>query len=189
MKKIKQKIMVIAVALLIPSFSFASETLILYYTRTGTNKIIAEYIQSQIQGSTIAEITTKDDRSGFFGFITCLFDQWFDREADINELTIKPEDYTTIIMCSPIWMQNLSSPARTFIKQSDLKDKPLYLFITYGGRLNDEKKKTIEKWLIEQGVALKGVYGSAVGGKTEKEITKQTKDHLHSANLLSEESM
>jgi hypothetical protein len=94
MKKFKQTIVVIEVALLIPSLSFASE----YYTRTGTNKIIAEYIQSQIQGSTIAKITTKDDRSGFFGFITCLFDQWFDREADINELTIKSADYTTIIM-------------------------------------------------------------------------------------------
>jgi hypothetical protein len=42
---------------------------------------------------------------------------------------------------------------------------------------------------VEQGVALKNVYGFAVGGKTEEGITKQTKDHLHSANLLSEESM
>ncbi len=44
------------------------------------------------------------------------------------------------------------------------------MFITYGGRLKEEKKNGIEKWLIEQGVDLKGVYGSAVGSKTEDEI-------------------
>jgi len=170
------------------SFTFASETVILYYTRTGSNKIIAEHIQSQIKDATRAEIKTVDDRGGIFGFITCSFDQWFDRDAEIGELTINPDDYDRVIICAPIWMQNLSSPARTFIKQSDLTGKPFYLFITYGGRLKEEKKSGIEKWLIEQGVDLKGVYGSAVGSKTEDEIKAQINDHLKNTELLGEET-
>ena len=189
MKTTRQTILILIIALLIPSFTFASETLVLYYTRTGTNKIIAEYVQSQVPGAQIAEIKTQDDRSGILGFITCSFDQWFDRDADINELPINTEDYNNVIICSPIWMQNLSSPARTFIKQSNLKGKSLYLFVTYGGRLQEENKSEIEKWLVEQGATLKGVYGSAVGNKTEEDIKKQINDNLKDAGLLAEKTI
>lgn len=188
MKRLKQTLLISLFSLHLSSFAFASETLILYYTRTGNNKVIAEHIQSQIKDAKLAEIKTIDDRGGIFGFITCSFDQWFDRDAEISELSINIDDYDTVIICAPIWMQNLSSPARTFIKQSDLKGKPFYLFITYGGRLTEENKNGIEKWLIEQGVALKGVYGSAVGDKTEEEIKKHINDHLKSTELLGEKT-
>jgi len=184
MRHLKQILFIVLFSLHISSFAFASETLILYYTRTGNNKVIAEHLQSHIKDATLAEIKTTDDRGGIFGFITCAFDQWFDRDAEISELSITMDDYDTVIICAPIWMQNLSSPARTFITQSDLKSKPFYLFITYGGRLQEENKNGIEKWLIGQGVALKGVYGSAVGSKTEEEIKKQINDHLKSTELL-----
>ena len=188
MRHLKQTLFILLFSLHISSFAFASETLILYYTRTGTNKIIAEHIQSHIKDAQLAEIKTTDDREGIFGFITCSFDQWFDRDAEISDLSIIIDDYDTVIICAPIWMQNLSSPARTFIKQSDLKGKPFYLFITYGGRLNEEKKNGIEKWIIDQGVELKGVYGSAVGSKTEEEIKKEINDHLKSTELLGEKT-
>ena len=188
MRHLQQALLILLFSLHIASFAFASETLILYYTRTGTNKVIAEHVQSQIKDATLAEIKTADDRGGIFGFITCSFDQWFDRYAEISELNITIDDYDTVIICAPIWMQNLSSPARTFIKQSGLKGKPFYLFITYGGRLNEEKKNGIEKWLIEQGVDLKGVYGSAVGSKTEDEIKTQVNDHLKNTELLGEKT-
>ena len=186
MRHLKHTLLMLLLLLHITSSAFASGTLILFYTRTGSNKVIAEYIQSQIKDATLAEIKTADDRGGIFGFITCSFDQWFDRDAEISELSITVDDYDTVIICAPIWMQNLSSPARTFIKQSDLKGKPFYLFITYGGRLKEENKIGIEKWLMEQGVDLKGVYGSAVGSKTEEEIKKQINDHLKNTELLGE---
>ena len=188
MRHLKQTLLILLFSLHIASFAFASETLILYYTRTGSNKIIAEHIQSHITDTTLAEIKTADDRGGILGFITCSFDQWFDRDAEISVPSINADDYDTVIICAPIWMQNLSSPARTFIKQSDFKGKPFYLFVTYGGRLNEEKKIGIEKWLIEQGVDLKGLYGTAVGSKTEDEIKTQINDHLKNTELVGEKT-
>jgi hypothetical protein len=84
-------------------------------------------------------------------------------------------------------MQSLSSPGRTFIKQVNLKNKTVYLFITYGGRLKEEKQQAIEQWVKDQGVMLKGIFGSAVGGKTAEEIKEQTRDHLLKAGLLVEQ--
>ena len=186
MRYLQKTFFIVLVSLHLSSFAFASETLILYYTRTGTNEAIAEYLQSKIKGAKVAEIKTTDDREGIWGFVTCSFDQWFDRDAEISKLNITLDDYDTVIICAPIWMQNLSSPARTFIKKSDLKDKPFYLFITYGGRLKEEKKDSIATWLVEQGVMLKGVYGSAVGSKTEDEIKNQINEHLKNTGLLGE---
>jgi len=84
-------------------------------------------------------------------------------------------------------MQSLSSLARTFNKQVDLKDKTVNLFITYGGRLKEEKQQAIGQWVKDQGVMLKGIYGSAVGGKAPEELKQQTRDRLLKAGLLVEE--
>lgn len=188
MRQLKRTLLILLLTLHSAPFARASETLILYYTRTGSNRMIAEHIQTQLPDATLAEIKTTDDRGGILGFITCSFDQWFDRDAEIGELTVNVQEYDTVIISAPIWMQNLSSPARTFIKRADLKGKPLFLFITYGGRLKEENKEGIEKWLREQGVDLKGVFGSAVGSKTEEEIKKQINDHLKNTGLLGEDS-
>ena len=182
----KKALWVLAFLVVVPSFSFGSDTLIVYYTRSGNNEGIAEYIQANIPGSQVATLTTEDDRSGFFGFITCMLDQWLDRDAPINDLSLKTNEKSVIILCAPIWFQTLSSPARTFIKQVDLKDKVVYLFITYGGRLKEERQQAVAQWMKDQGVMLKGIYGSAVGGKTAEEIKLQTGDHMQKAGLLVE---
>jgi flavodoxin len=184
MENVKLSILLIVVFLLLPWSAFASDTLILYYSRTGTNKTIAEHVQAQIPQAPLVEITTSDDRSGILGFITCLWDQWFDKDAEIIVPDVNLGESDTIIFCTPIWMQNLSSPIRTFIKQSPLKGKTAYFFVTYGGRLNEEKADAIKKWVADQGLILKGFYGSGVGGKTEEEIKKQVNDHLRDAALL-----
>jgi flavodoxin len=186
MNMVKKALLVLAFLVIVPCFAYGSDTLIVYYTRSGNNEGIAEYIQANIPNSQIAALTTEDDRSGFFGFITCMLDQWLDRNASINDLSLQTSDKSVIIICAPIWLQNLSSPARTFIKQVDLKDKAVYLFISYGGRLKEEKQQAIGQWVKDQGVMLKGIYGSAVGGKTADEIKQQTRDHMQKAGLLVE---
>ncbi len=186
MYRLKKALGVLAFLVILPCFAYGSDTLIVYYTRTGSNEGIAEYIQANIPHSQVAALTTEDDRSGFFGFITCMLDQWLDRDAPINDLSLKTSEKSVIVLCAPIWLQNLSSPARTFIKQVDLKDKAVYLFITYGGRLKEKNQQSIEQWVKDQGVMLKGIYGSAVGGKTAEEIKLQTRDHLQKAGLLVE---
>jgi flavodoxin len=187
MNNLNKSIATLIFLIIFPCFSYGSDTLIVYYSRSGSNEGIAEYIQANIPDSKVGTITTEDDRSGFFGFFTCMFDQLFDRDAPINDLSLKTAEKSVIILCAPVWLQSLSSPARTFIKQVDLKDKTVYLFITYGGRLKEEKQQAIEQWVKDQGVMLKGIFGSAVGGKTPEELKQQTRDHLLKAGLLVEQ--
>ena len=89
MNNLKKSILILIFLVICPCISYGSDTLIVYYSRSGSNEGIAEYIQANIPDAKVATITTEDDRSGFFGFFTCMFDQWFDRDAPINDLSLK----------------------------------------------------------------------------------------------------
>jgi flavodoxin len=183
MRNLKRCIILLILAVLIPGLSFAADTWIMYYTRTGTNKIIAEHIQSKMPAARLVEIKANDDRSGIIGFVSSMLDQWLDRDAAITVEDIKPAADDTVIMCAPIWLQQLSSPPRTLIKQGKLKGMKMHLFVTFGGKLNEEKQKLMEAWVRDQGINLQGVYGSAVGGKTPEDIKKQIDEYLQQAGL------
>ena len=184
MSNLKRCIMLVSLVILLPGFVCAADTWIIYYTRSGNNKMIAGHIQSQMPGAHLVEIKTKDDRSGILGFISSMLDQWLDRDADIEVGEMQVGEDDVVVMCAPIWLQNLSSPARTLIKQPVMKGRRIYLFITYGGRMNEEKQKLMETWIRDQGISLAGVYGSAVGGKTEEDIKKLIDDHLTKSGLI-----
>ncbi len=184
MSTLKRCIILVTLVIMVPGFAFASDTWIMYYTRTGSNKIIAEHIQSHIPEAKLVGIKSNDDRSGILGFITCALDQWLDRDAAITVDDIQPAADDTIIMCAPIWLQQLSSPPRTFIKQGKLKGTKMHLFITFGGKLNEEKQKRLETWMHDQGINIQDVYGSPVGGKTPEEIIKQLDQNLLKAGLI-----
>jgi len=184
MSNLKRCIILLTLVVLVPGFAFASDTWIIYYTRSGNNKTIAEHIQSQIPQGKLVEIKSNDDRSGILGFVTCALDQWMDRDAAITVEDITPAPDDTIIMCAPIWLQQLSSPPRTFIKQGKLKGMKMHLFITFGGKLNEEKQKLLETWVRDQGIDLQGIYGSGVGGKTPEDIKKQIDEYLTKAGLI-----
>jgi flavodoxin len=184
MKNLKRCIILATLLVLVPGFAFAADTWIMYYSRTGNNKTIAEHIQSKMPAAHLVEIKSNDDRSGIMGFVSSMLDQWLDRDAAITVEDVQPAADDTVIMCAPIWLQQLSSPPRTFIKQGKLKGIKMYMFITFGGKLNEEKQKLMETWVRDQGINLQGVYGSAVGGKTPEDIEKQIDEYLQKAGLL-----
>ena len=80
--------------------------------------------------------------------------------------------YNPIIIATPIWLGRLSSPVRTFIKQTNLKGKEVYLVLTYNGRLTEEKEKILLDDLTAQGITLRGLYKIITKEKTEDEIIK-----------------
>jgi hypothetical protein len=90
-------------------------------------------------------------------------------------------------MASPIWIGKLSSPARTFIKQGGLKDKEVYLFISYNGNLTDEKEGAIKKEIASQNITLKGLYKIVTKEKTEDDIRKEVSTLLENIPAIKRE--
>ncbi len=154
-----------------------SNPLIVYYSRSGKTRIAANGLTDKLSCET-AEIKSIEDRSGFFGILTCVLDQVLERDAQIEPLKKDVTGYNPIIIATPIWLGKLSSPARTFIKQSGLKGKEVYIVITYNGSLTEEKENTLKEGVTSQGINLKEFYKVITKEKTDEEIKKDISAQL-----------
>ena len=164
-----------------------SKPLVLYYSLTGKNKIIAEELKKQFSCD-MGEIKLASERSGIWGFVVSGYENIFDKDAELQPFAMDLASYNPIIICSPIWMQKISSPARTFLKNPQLKGKEVYLFVTYAGRWGEDKEQEVKKELPERGIKLQGIYRILLGKKTEEEIRKEVLNQLEKKPLLKKET-
>ena len=102
---------------------------------------------------------------------------------------VNPDDFNNIILCTPVYLQGISPPIKAVIKEFPLKGKKVTVLATCGGMYFSVFHSLVKWSLNRRGANVSGVYVVKVGGKTEEEIKKQTKGHLQSAKLLSEELM
>lgn len=106
--------------------------LLVYYSRTGHTKKIAEEISQELQCDT-DEIIDTVKRTGPVGLMTS------GREAAKKELTKimpakkDPSQYDIVIIGTPVWALTMSSPVRTYIVQNKDKLKNVAFFCTLGG--------------------------------------------------------
>ncbi len=105
------------------------KSLVIYYTRTGTTRMIAEEIASEI-GADIEEIVDKKKRSGFLGWFASGRDGLKRKLTKIKPIESKIEEYGAIIIGTPVWAGNMAPSVRTFLTENILKNKKAALFCT-----------------------------------------------------------
>jgi flavodoxin len=157
--------------------------LIVYFSLTGKNKIISEELQKQLNAP-VAELKLVSERSGIWGFIVSGYENFFDKDAELQPFTTDLAPHNPIIICSPVWMGKLSSPARTFLKNPALKGKDVYIFASFNGHWAEEKEAEQLKNLTGTGINVKGVYRMVLGKKTEEEIKKEVTAQLDKKPIL-----
>jgi flavodoxin len=167
--------------------SQGTKPLVLYYSLTGKNKIIAEELKKQL-ACDIGEIKTASDRSGIWGFIVSGYENIFDKDAELQPFATDFTAYNPIIICSPIWMQKISSPARTLFKNPGLKGKDVYLFASFNGHWGEDKEAELKKNLEEHGLNVKCIYRMVIGSKTEEEIKKEITRHVEKKLMCAREA-
>lgn len=98
------------------------DILIVYYSRTGTTKKVAEKLKKQFDCD-IEEIYDRTSRKGLFGFIRSGYDA---RKEKMTAITGEVKDvstYKTIVMCTPLWSGHVCSAIRTYIMLNKEKFK------------------------------------------------------------------
>jgi hypothetical protein len=154
-----------------------SNPLIIYYSRTGTTRIVAHELKNQLSCDLI-EIKSTKFREGFFGAFTCVLDQLLDRDDLLAPFNRDLKMYNPVVIASPIWIHRLCSPTRAFIKEADLKGKEVYLFLTNNGNFSQEDQNEIIKVLTAQGIRVKGMYVICTEDKTGEELIEATRSFI-----------
>jgi flavodoxin len=117
------------------------KSLVLYYSRTGKTKFVAETIASEL-GSDIEEIVDLKNRDGKRGWMSATQDASRGKETQIAQTTINPRDYDLLIIGTPVWAFTLTPAIRTYLRNNDLSGKKVALFFTLGIRLGQTVEKT-----------------------------------------------
>ena len=190
--------LLVAVFLQIPVNAFsedteASKTLIIYYSRTGITKLISETLAKNINAD-LLEIEDPKDRSGAWGFMVSGLDAFRHIHSPIEPENPDISRYSVIIIATPIWSWNVSTPIHTLFQKNRFDGKKLILLSTanihimkyeqYGddapfikrylkGYLRDKRKAAVEE-VINSGGEFIGHYHFETQKKTDEQLLEET---------------
>ena len=107
------------------------KTLVVYYSRTGNTKEVAEVIAADLEAD-IVRIEDNADRTGALGYLRSGLDALRGRSGSIRATETDPADYDLVIVGSPVWAGRLSTPVRTYVADNKAALKHVAFFCTEG---------------------------------------------------------
>ncbi len=109
------------------------KSLVVYYTRDGNTRFVAETIAAEI-GADIEEVVDLKKRSGILGYLTGGRDAMQGKETKISPTIKSPVGYELIVVGSPIWAGRPAPAITTYLKKNDLSGKRVAIFFSQGGK-------------------------------------------------------
>lgn len=108
-----------------------AKILIVYYSKGGTTRTVAQRLARESQAD-LVEIEDVNERKGVMGYMRSVLEAAFHVAGNIR---VKPlrDDYDLVVIGTPIWAWNMSSPARAFVSQRRGALRRVAFFCTYGG--------------------------------------------------------
>jgi flavodoxin len=109
------------------------KSLVVYYSRTGNPRFVAETIAAEI-GADIEEIIDQKKRNGAIGFLIGGFDAIRGKETEIAPTKKSPIDYDLMIVGTPVWAGRLTPAITTYLKKTNLSEQRVAVFFTQDGK-------------------------------------------------------
>lgn len=174
--------------------SYTRNVLIVYLSRTGNTKAVAEIIHEQVGGTTVVlelESPYPEDYKAMVAQV--------DRENEtgyLPPLKTKIENiqaYDTVFLGFPTWDMQLPPPMKSFLKEYDLSGKTVIPFNTNGGYGVGSSFQTVEDLSpganVLEGFSIKGGLERdgillAIAGERREEVKAEVVEWLRSIKVL-----
>jgi len=146
------------------------KALVVYYSRTGTTKKVGEVIAKQLKADS-EEILDVKSRLGPIGWLRSGREGKGKKLAEIKPIKKDPSKYDLVLIGTPNWASNMSSPVRTYLSKHKFK-KTAY-FLTGGGESGNvfnEMEILSGKPVATLAVTSKEVAQNAYSGKVKEFI-------------------
>jgi flavodoxin len=109
------------------------KSLVVYYTRTGNARFVAETIAAEI-GADVEEVIDLKKRTGVLGYLSGGSDARRGKETEIASTKKSPAEYDLVIVGTPVWAGRPAPAILTYLKKHDFADKKVAVFFTQGGK-------------------------------------------------------
>jgi len=105
------------------------KSLVVYYSRSGNTRFVAEQVSKEIGGE-IEEIIDKKRRKGLLGFFLSGYDATRGRVTKIAPMKRSPKDYDLVVVGTPMWNKRITPAVRTYLRDNNFSEKRVALFCT-----------------------------------------------------------
>jgi flavodoxin len=146
------------------------KTLVVYYSRTGTTKKVGQEIARQLKADE-EEIFDVKSRLGPIGWLRSGREAMNKKLTEIKPIKKNPSKYDMVVIGTPIWAANMSSPVRTYLSKHKFK-KTAY-FLTGGGvpgKTFEEMSAIAGKPVATLAITSKEAVQNTYSGKVEEFI-------------------
>jgi hypothetical protein len=113
-----------------------SRALLVYFSRTGTTKGLAEGIRKTLVerglDCDVEPLEDRTDRRGLFGYLRSSFDGGIGRSTKLFPTKHNPSLYDVVILGTPVWNASVSAPIRTYLSAQAGRLPPVAFFLTFG---------------------------------------------------------
>lgn len=107
------------------------KTLVVYYSRTGTTKTVAEELQKNL-GADIEEISAPEAKLGLLGYLKAGHKAMANKKMKIEDTKLNSAEYDLVLIGTPVWSWTVSSPVRAYIEDNKDSLKKVAFFCTCG---------------------------------------------------------
>lgn len=120
--------------------------LVLYYSQTSNTKSVAQEIATRLDAD-IEEIVPLKPFDGDFGatIARCNEEREQGIKTEIKPIAANLDDYDIIFIGYPVWFGTFAPPVATFLDQTDLSNKTIVPFCTFGSGGLDSSVKDLAK--------------------------------------------
>ena len=146
------------------------KTLIVYYSRTGVTKKVAEILRQKLNCD-VEEIIDNKNRKGPVGYMLSGREAMKKITPPIEPLTKNIADYDLVIVGTPVWAFTMSSPIRTFLTEQKDKIKKTAFFVTESGSGHEKTFQYMAEIIDQQPIAtLNFITTDVIKGNPEEKI-------------------
>ncbi len=128
------------------------KALVVYYSRTGTTKQVAEAIADGL-GAELEEIVDTKSRKGMLGFVTGGKDARLNKPTEIHEVRSDSSAYNLVVIGTPVWASSVTPAIRTYMMGCKDNLPGVAFFLTTGGTGVDRTFKQMAELCGKQPIA------------------------------------
>ena len=154
------------------------KALVVFYSRTGVTRKVAETISDLLRCETEEIVDTKD-RTGAVGYLLAGRDASLKKLTTIKELKSDPSSYDMVIIGTPVWAFTMSAPVRTYLLQNKGRFKKAAFFCTQGGVGNKGAFRDMEE---ASGVKPCGTFVLRTGEVVRDDYRSKVKQFIEGLN-------
>ncbi|MCX6093462.1 MAG: flavodoxin [Candidatus Bipolaricaulota bacterium] len=109
------------------------KALVMYYTRTGKTRTVAEAIAAACNGELQEIVEVGAHRKGFVGWLRAGRDAMRKQQSRIETPAKRPADYDVVFVGSPVWASNVVPAVRSYLTENQAGVRRIAPFCTMGG--------------------------------------------------------